>query len=397
MGDAEMKVKKENIYYFILYLYTIYCVFGSSYLTDIFLFKAFVFLIRYIVLIYAGISTISNIMGKKKPQNLMMLLFFVLSFVVCYYNTEYMEILWFVLIVFCSTNRDIDRIIDITLKTTIVCVCIVVIFSGIGIINSNDVTAKITGYVRHACGFRHVNYFGGLILKCFSCYVYKHFGNWKPKDYLIGVILGIICYFYIVTRTCAFSLFFSIAVIFLIKVLEHFSTRIKNTLLYALIYFVVTFTIFGSILVSINYPKIKNGILLDQLFSNRISAAYSYYVKYGISILGQHITLTSTLDAAQYNIKALVLDNSYMHLLIHCGVVIFFLVVAMYFILLRDAIKQRNYTVITILLIYLLCSVSEKWLFMPQYNICCFLISTIAFFRNSTLEEWDYSKHVINT
>lgn len=393
MGDTTITIKKEDIYYIIIYLYTIYCVFGSSYLTNIFLFKVLVFVIRYVVLTYAWISTIKNITRKKTPLNLMVMLIYIFAFFICYYNTEYMEILWFVLIVFCSINRDVDRIIDITLKTTVICICIVVAFSWMRIIDSNDVTAKITGYVRHSCGFRHVNYLGGLILKCFSCYVYKHFENWRTKDYLVGLLLGGICYFYIVTRTCAFSLLFSIAVIALIKVLEHFSTGIKNTLLYGLIYFVVSFTILGSIFASINYPEIKNGVILDQLFSNRISSAYSYYINYGISILGQRIMLTSTLDAAQYNIKALVLDNSYMHLLIHCGVVIFFLVVAMYFIFLQDAIKKRNYTVITILLIYLLCSISEKWLFMPQYNICCFLISTIVFFRDSILEE---NKAIVN-
>lgn len=376
-----MKVKKRDVFYFILYLYTIYCVFGSSFLTDILFFKVLVFLMRYGVLAYASISILGNIMGKKTALNFMLMLLFILSFIICYYNTGYMEIVWFVLIVFCSANKDINRIIDITLKTTIVCVCIVIIFSWIGIINSNTVTSS-TGYVRHACGFRHVNYLGGLILKCLSCYVYKRFLKWNVKDYFIGIVLGMICYFYIVTRTCAFSIFFSIAVIFFIKTLEYFNDRIKITMLYGVIYCVVSLAILGSVYISINYPKINNNVIIDHLFSNRISSAYSYYVKYGISIFGQHIALTSTLEAAQYNIQALVLDNAYMHLLIHCGIVIFSLIVAMYFILMCDAIKENDYALITILLIYLLCSVSEKWLFMPQYNICCFFLSTTTFFRD---------------
>lgn len=376
-----MKVKKQEVYYYIICIYTIYCVFGSSFLTDIFLFKEIVALMRYIVLIFAFFGALCNIARKYTPKLLLLVTLWFAVFIVCYYNTRYMEIVWFALLVLYSAHKDYNRVINITLNVTIVCVGFVVLCSAIGLIDSNTVITS-TGLIRHACGFRHVNYLGGLILKCFSCYIYKNFSKWSIWDSCIGVVLCALCYFYIVTRTCAFSLLFSMVVILLIKVLDRFSGVIRMPLLYGLIYSVVGLAIMGSIVVSINYPRISNAVVLDQLFSNRISSAYRYYTRYGISLLGQQIALTSTLDAAEFNVQAFVLDNSYMHLLIHCGSVVFLLVIVMYLVLIRNAIIDKHYAMITILLIYILCSASEKWLFMPQYNICCFIIPSIFSYHN---------------
>lgn len=152
----------------------------------------------------------------------------------------------------------------------------------------------------------------------------------------------------------------------------------------------MAFIMIFSIVLSINYD-VSNQFMVEAngLLTGRLSAAKSAYDQYGFSIIGQDfqtIFNTTTVSFGDSTKQQQVIDNAFMHLLIHYGILPSILLFWYYFSNVFWLYKNRKIDVLFVLFLSFIQGVSEGILY-STYNVALFILAATQYERMSQRKE----------
>ena len=121
--------------------------------------------------------------------------------------------------------------------------------------------------------------------------------------------------------------------------------------------------------------------LVDDIFTKRFRFANQCFESYGITLFGQRLPFVSTLQSQYTGIDRLILDNSYMRVLLYNGLLpgITFLLVYLY--ALKKTCERRDGALLFGLLIMALYGMSERFMLDINYNVPLLAASVCCFYR----------------
>lgn len=383
------KMISKNSYYFAVHVWFFLCVLSETVLSEI---NFLTFIIKFGKVIVCFLLFCKIINQKYRKSEIIKSYIFMLIVGISTYLCNYTIIIWGGIFIISAKNIDIKKIALIYLRTVGSTVFIVVMLALFNIIENRTCYVyelyglsirKIFMY-----GFLHHNFVGGRVFWCYLCYLFVKFNEIKIKDYFIGIILFCVEFYLFISKTSAVLILISMGLIFIIKRIMHLTSEQRKNLILNISYLVISFSIIFSICLSIKYD-INNRlhIFINNLISIRFSSAHNLLNEYGVSIWGQKLNLISSLEAEKWKVKAIILDNAYMHLIIRCGIVYMLFLFWGYFKAVGEAVKNNKYDIVVVVLIIFMCGISEKWLFMISYNPFLILIAYWIFEYPRIFEE----------
>ncbi|WP_338660945.1 hypothetical protein [Paraclostridium sordellii] len=216
--------------------------------------------------------------------------------------------------------------------------------------------------MRYALGMIHPNTFYIYYFVCISAYLYTQENITNLKRLIILLIS-----YYIYNLTDSRTGFTMIICLIFIDYLLCKSYIINNK------FFRVIIINLFSILTLISYfftiffnpmnPVFK---FLDSVLSHRINLMKKFYDIYGINIWGNLVQYKSIENGIIVN-EHMILDNTYMYLLIDMGIIFTVLICILYYKLLKQLFKMNLNKEISIIVIYIIFAFSER-LTLLQYN-----------------------------
>ena len=213
----------------------------------------------------------------------------------------------------------------------------------------------------------------------FLCHFFIRFNRLNKFDYLFGALLTAVCAFVAYSRTNA--------IIMLIAILSirYFAVPVKSRLKIAL--FVMSFIAVASVALSVNYnPSYNFMVELNTMLTGRLSAAKSAYDQYGFSIMGQDfqtIFQTSTVAFGEAGMQQQVIDNAFMHMLVHYGILPTALLMWYYFSNVIWLYKRQRMDILFVVLLSFIQGITEGTIY-SSYNAVLFILATMQYDR--TLE-----------
>lgn len=228
-----------------------------------------------------------------------------------------------------------------------------------------------------AIGFVHPNVAAQMIMLVCLLWASEMSEKIKYRDYFVIELVGVLIFFITDSRT-------STIVVVLLPFLLEFNKRILKYRqvgkipAFLLTYNQLLITIFAYVtarfLEDNSFFQSLNLILSSRLFLN-------YYVlnQYGVKLFGQNVTLQDYSGKIYNNIQNLynwniTCDCSYMFSLIVMGLIPTIIVLIGFIILMRKAIKNKNYMVISIAVVLAMYAFTESQMLEVYRNFVYFYI-----------------------
>lgn len=327
-----------------------------------------VFLSIYILLV---IKTVFDFFFIKSKQRLFISLMAVLL-VVSYIHIQVDFLYPALLFIMASKNVDIKKALKGVLYAQIVSVLFTIVSARAGII-IDGITAFRDGVNRYSLGFNHPNTIGQCLLTISMLTFYFYYKKRPLQVYFTLIVSFVISYWIASSRTAAALL----VVVFICQVfislnnngfkyINRLTSWILNNLK-----FIVPIVIVVNILAATGYVRFG---LNDNTFQIRYSLAYNYLQHYKINLFGRNLYFGGDdTRAGRYvnnnlNYSLTVLDNAYIYLLLGFGIVVVLCFFLAYFLRMRMAGLEKDYAIIFVLLVYLLCGFMETALIRFCFN-----------------------------
>lgn len=288
--------------------------------------------------------------------------------------------LYAILLVILAKPFDIKRTLKLYYKNIIlILVSILIVFFG-GLTNDNIV--NFTYSVGHSLGTGHPNVIAALILNATLLGIILHLWNKAKQAIALSLIVAVVIYVITASRTSSILLLVFAVIYSLYLIMQRTETQwIMNVLKLAM----VTFIGFSL------YMMVNNGQIfgfMDTNFYVRFVQANRIFNAYGIHLWGSDITFVSMLEATEAGVAPVILDNGYLRLLLYYGSVAFILFIIGIIVLIRKISKQKNYTMLLIIALFLAGGLMEKTVYSIQFNFSLLFITTSidGMFENCTAE-----------
>ena len=296
-------------------------------------------------------------------------------------NANATEFVWLLIFIVMAKNVDVYRLAKSVYIVCGVGTIVVVLSAMLGIIPNNyelTITSSGTLAVRMYMGFIHCNVFGAFLTTIFICHFFLRFYKLTVLDYLYGGFLFAISFFVAYSRTNAIIMLVAIIVI-------KYYTKPRKNLLNITIAVMVVVAVF-SVVCSVYYdPNNSVMVEINAAMTGRLSAAKSAYDEYGFSLMGQDfqtIFKTDTVAFGEAGKQQQVIDNSFMHLLVHYGIIPSIILLWYYFSNTYWLYKNHRMDLLFVLFLSFIQGVSEGVLY-STYNLALFLVATAQYERMS--------------
>lgn len=291
------------------------------------------------------------------------------------------ELLWILIYIITAKN-----VKPRSIAKTIYAVCgigtvMIVLCALMKIIPNNyELAVSSTGrvIVRMYMGFIHCNVFGTFLSTIFICHFFIRFDRINKLDVLFGVMLICISAFVAYSRTNALIMLMGLMCI------KFYMTSSKKLLGTTLCIMAVVAIL--SVVLSVNYDPSNNAmVVLNKVLTGRLSAAKEAYDQYGFSIMGQDfqtIFETSTVAFGESGKQQQVIDNAFMHLLVHYGIFPTALLMWYYFSNVVWLYKTQQLNVLFVVFLSFIQGVSEGNIY-SSYNAVLFILAATQYQRMS--------------
>lgn len=238
-----------------------------------------------------------------------------------YYITNNILLLNIALFLVASKNIELKEFIKKDFKIRLMIYLIIILLYFLGLTKS-VIILRNDGTIRNAFGFVHPNHFAYHFMILMFEYTFLRDKTLKFIQWVIILLFSLLIDIISDSRTVfLIILIYYISNLFINKNL--FNKKIiksvnKNIFL---LMFLLSFTLE---LLYINNTSI--GLLLNDLTSQRIKYIDLFLMKYGVLPFGQPLLYVSSVNAAIYKSRIMILDNLYFRLLINYGYIYFILI-----------------------------------------------------------------------
>lgn len=306
---------------------------------------------------------------RNWSRNELLLLLALLFFNIQTYLFGHDELIAFSILLFCGRKIHFK---EIAWLTVVVQTCILVLFSvlsRIGLVPSMT-AGRPDGTIRQSLGFAYVTYPSYLLLNIILLWIYLR--KTKTTIYELVALLVMDVYMFFVTDARNGCALIAVALCgtFFIKL---FGVK-YNLPRWVLKIFQFDFVIaaVSFLLLSIVYLIYPHSWMLriDAFFSKRLEYTSAALSEYGFPIIGgTHKNLASS---------GLVIDSSYMRIVYDYGFLFLVALLAMFTLLQKKAIMQRDNWLVFVLFFVAVHSVFDAQLSTFQCNTFLFLLATVV-------------------
>lgn len=279
------------------------------------------------------------------------------------------------IVAFAFKNFSYKKLVSISFYSTLIAFIIVVVLSSMSIINPNLIY-RGAGVIRTAFGFLHPNIAGAIYLSLIVRLLEIKKSN---MSFLWLLLIGLFStYFFTKTDSKTTIVMLVVTALFFFA-----HTMFKDKKGYdSIIFFIGTITtpmmFLSSLLLAVNYPTSQFSIKINDLLTGRIYYIKQFLDKYGISLIGQEINLLSWADSKTViGSVPMILDNSYMQLLIKFGFIPSLLYLIIITAIIWKLYKTDNIFQIIVIIVFQLFGFSQSQMLQVSINYSILLVSLI--------------------
>jgi hypothetical protein len=329
------------------------------------------------------INCVSNI-NKLNINKVLILFISVLMAVITKITSKSNTIFILILLIIAAKNIKLEELIKYDLKIKIPFMIIIVVLYFLGMTDVN--LHYRNGIIRHSMGFSNPNVFSTYILAIIVEYLYLRRKKVNAKD-LIIIIIGIfIIDFYADSRTQIFCLIILALIVYINKYTG------KKFLNNSIVNFIVSnifiiLTIF-SLLIIYFYGQ-GNDIVqdIDVQTSGRIKQISGVFNEYDVNLFGNKLDLVTSLQAKLTGKQQTALDNVYIYSLLSYGIIPFIIMCIAMKKYMKTTIKENEDILRTIMLVFLIGGLMERFCIEVQYNIFLLYFSYIIYDNKNKKEK----------
>ena len=352
----------DYIYILALILYITHNFIATSTITilkSIFIGK----IINPIIIFLLFISMIDKKIATKNKKIIILLSFLIVVVIGKNSLQNKIPILFDFLFIIAIYKKNLNVIIKSLFYTYASLLIMAFSFSKMNLIE-NIIVYRDNGYgeLRYALGMIHPNTFYIYYFVCISSFIYIQ----KNMTLFKRVIILLLSY-YIYILTDARAGFIMITLLIVIDyILGKVKIELGSMLAGILVNIFSIFTIV-SYLMTIFFDNSKLIFrIIDSILSHRITLMKKFYDIYGINLWGNIVKYKAINNGIVSN-QDMVLDNTYMYLLIDMGVIFTIIICLLFSKLLKKLIKMKLNKELAIIVIYIIFALSER-LTLLQYN-----------------------------
>lgn len=357
-------MKKANVFK-IIYIISYTMMLASFMFSRVTIFPTFINNLKFLGVILLLVIALINSKYKVNELAILLGIFFVLM-IVTYITSDKIFLELFCLIV-ASKNINFDDIVKIDFTIRFAFLIILLILSHYGFTN-NFIFIR-NGIVRNSMGFSHPNTFAYIltILNLELLYIKK--GKINLKIILFGILTYFAITKYADSRTESLLLILIYAIFILYKFVDFEKIFNKKTIKFLTSHMFEILTILSFVFLILFKHNNSFAITLNQILSNRLQSALEFFNSYNINIFGNKLLLISSEQAKLLNTRAYILDNSYFHIILHYGILVYLMFAYIFNISIKECIKSKNITLILIFIVLLIMGLSETYLFKVDGNV----------------------------
>ncbi|MFQ6838317.1 MAG: hypothetical protein ACLRSU_12470 [Thomasclavelia spiroformis] len=313
---------------------------------------------------YVGLFVVSIFKRFKLNTALKLIVVFLLCGCVYFYAYN-LILIKTLLLVLASKDINIDRNLKINFYIRIFLIISVIILFYYG--KTDDyIMIRNNQIIRSGMGFGHPNTFAGTIFSSFMIWCYFKLYKMRWYNYVLAVTFIIFIDILCNSRTAEFVMIISLILLFFAQTFPRFLTsHIFKFFMYIEFVFMTVLSLIGVFLYR---GRGDLGLLIDNLLTGRLRLANSFLEKYGITLFGNKIEFISSRIAIEENTYTWVLDNMYLYILVHLGIIAFILI----FLVLKKIIdvlyETNNMAGILVLCLYMIFGLSETGMLRFEYN-----------------------------
>lgn len=325
-------------------------------------------IIVYILLIM--LLTQSNIYKKK---SLIVILLLIVSNIITLYITKENDLMLTLLLIICAKNIETKEFIKKGLIVKLIITALVIFCYKIGLAE-NIVMYREDGLIRNSLGFSHPNRLGMLIFSMCCDLVFLHYNKYSIKDYIVLIVSLIIC-----TKVCD-SRSSQIGILALFFMIQYTRIRKEKKDYKAMICIIPILLPILTLILTLMFSKnIQFVTFLNKLVSNRILYCHKFLNYYGLSLFGVFFEFYGQWGISN---RLSVLDNAYMHILIHFGIINFVVITYGFIKILKCSVEQKKYEIITYIVPFLFYGLMEHHIYEIQFNSILICLGELIYFKN---------------
>lgn len=302
------------------------------------------------------------------------------------YDSKNLDILFLFLVIFSVYDKDIEYMAKHMFLGMLLGIICVLFLYKIGILE--DVVQIRLGKLRHSFGFSLPIILPSIYFSLCSTYVFIRRSHLKLIEVSIFILFLIpIMYFCdgrapgLLTILVLSGTFFS----------ERYLINKKYflELLYIIALSTFIFAILFSIFFAVNYNSSFGE--LNELFTGRLEWWNLYWDKYDIKIFGQHlIRVGGAAVLSNSSLEMMILDNSYLSILLERGWILFLIFIYIIFKVLKFFKNRGETTLIILLICWVAYGITSNELYFIDRNIMLFPLTTVML----AAESWQLERRV---
>lgn len=241
------------------------------------------------------------------------------------------------------------------------------------------------GIPRYSLGFYHPNTLGVVFFILLAEYFFLKNGKLKIYNFLLS--LGISFYIYYLTNsrtTLAITVFLILGICCV-----RYINKEKLKRFFSIFRFFPLIYLAATIWAVNNYPTNNLVYQVDKILSGRIYYGRLFLNIYDINSFGNpdlEIIGTKQVSESYGALKGMILDNSFLLVLVRYGIIPLLLLIALYTILIVFIHKQEKYYFLIILVAFLTLGISESLTFNYQYNVFLLFMFTPFFYNKDKID-----------
>ena len=376
------KIKLNTLFYISYILFLIATIFSEvTFMSNIISYINY--LAISLLVIYIIITFIKD---KINIYTVIKLALFSVIVLIVTYISKTNSVLKLLLLLLAFKDINFDDFIKKDFKYRLTFVIIVIILSYLGL-TGNKVFLRDGETLRYSFGFSHPNILGLQTLSLCCDYIYIHCKDNGKFEFLL---LLLVLFFNIIVTDSRATIACLIFIVIYLLFKKIWKNIYNNSIIKKFIPYSFLIMVLISLFIVIKYNSYSNNLInkLDELLSSRLHIANFYYRNYSITLFGNNLIRTKMYIDGIRNINFLPLDNAYIHLLLESGIIIATFFAYCYYIAIKKAYESKNYTLITILLMWILYSLMENNGLIIPYNPFLLYFS-IIFYKDKYLERAD--------
>ncbi len=230
---------------------------------------------------------------------------------------------------------------------------------------------------RYAFGFDHPNTFGMLLLQV-CLLVFFLYGKYHKR---LAMTIYICCFLFAYlganSMTATILIVFCMSLNFFINLNDKRKFLGKRILLIGMKKGKYVFPLLFVFCLLIAVGKIQIPLSMPGTFQSRITQGRLYFSYYGLTPFGQALKF--------HDIILYTLDNAYVHLILGQGLFTTLFFIFMYYRLLKEAARQKEYGIISICIIYAILGISETGMIRFNYNFSMLFFFYIFWKKTRTI------------